>query len=307
MLLLVGCMGEDDYFWIKSKTFPMVHNKEGELIEIKTIRHVGQYNNFADISQSYQGPIKGAIVDVWKVTRIKGGKNDLRKMCGERPKELRRWSQEEWREKGADEKWDRAQEAYWKIERKRRTCVKKHQAKDKANEKTRYYYARTLQSHKIVYPQKAERHSHWELTLYGGRVGDLSSEAIEPEELVNISQFRTHLCSKWGSSMKNICFDLPGKDHNAYYTIREVKYSDPNRKREAGESLDYHPVWEDLYDVRISVPTPWIEIEGMEIDANMYKHLEKECHYGEKYCHLDKYKGSMTKEQQAYVKKVSWK
>ncbi len=198
-------------------------------------------------------------------------------------------------------------EIWEKMYDKREACVKKHQAKDKANEKTRYYYARTPKSHKIIYPKKGERHSHWELTLYGGRVGDLSSEAIEPEELANISQFRTHLCSKYGSSVQNICFDLPGKDHNAYYTIREVKYSDPNRKREPGENPNYRPQWETLYDVRISPPTPWIEIEGIEIDENMYKYLEKECRFGEKYCHLDKYKGKLTKEQEAYVKSVSWK
>jgi len=301
MLLLVGCVGEDEYFWIKSKTFPMVQNKEGELIEIKTIRHVGQYNNFADISQSYQGPIKGAIVNVWKVTRLKGGKTDLDKVCGERPKLA------EYIPNMDKVKREKEKEIYFKEKNRVWDCYEQHQAKDKANEKTRYYYERTPKQHKIAYPQKGERHSHWELTLYGGRVGDLSSEAIEPEELANITQFRTHLCSKYGSSMQNICFDLPGKDHNAYYTIREVKYSDPNRKREAGESPDYHPVWEDLYDVRISAPTPWIEIEGIEIDEKMYQYLEKECRYGEEFCHLDKYKGSMTKEQRAYVKKVSWK
>ncbi len=80
-LLLTSCSG-DDYFWIKSKTFPLVQNEEGELIDIKTIRHVGQYNNFADTSQSYQGPIKGSIVNVWKVTRLKGGKTDLSEVCG---------------------------------------------------------------------------------------------------------------------------------------------------------------------------------------------------------------------------------
>jgi len=296
--MLNACSADDKYFWTDQKMKPLIVNEEGTFIDGDAHAKVGQYSGFGDIMQKYKGPIKGSIVSTWKVVRLKGGKPDWDKLCGKEPREKNYTSNEITDEY---ERVKREREENDKITNKVRICVKKHQAINKANEKTHYFYARTTQTHKITYPIKHKRHSHWEAIVYHGRVGDLTDEAIEPEDLANISQFRTHLCTKYGSSVQNVCFDLPGEDKNLYYSIREVKIAKKNP-----ELNGYQPQWESIMDVRISAPTPWTEVEGIEIDKEMYEYLKDEC-YQERSCHLDDYKGSMTKEQRTYVNKVSWK
>jgi methyl coenzyme M reductase subunit D len=90
---------------------------------------------------------------------------------------------------------------------------------------------------------------------------------------------------------------LPNGDKNIYYAINEEPYiiEDGKKKPKNRYSMD----------VRVSEPLNWIEVEGIEIDKEMFDYLNKICE-DSLVCHLNNYTGALTQEQKEYIKKNKW-
>ena len=296
LILFTSCEnnnGEDKVFWVNLKgMYPeYVKNEGGIYINWDSILYVGQYTNNKRIFQKYQGPIKGSIVSVWSISRLKNGKPKFDEICGEEKKRPTDYS---------DKNYDRDWNNYLDEEEKRWDCI--HELQEKAKKQTiyRYYYARSEPSHKIIYPTKTKRHSNWQVSVYNGRVGDLQRVALTSEQKKNLSSFRKHKCYKWGNEERGYdCYDLNGSKSSIYYTIRENLYKETSKEEGVLSSS-----WEGLKDVRYSKPQNWIEIKGIELNKEQYTYLKEVCKKGEKYCHLNNYKGKLSKEQQEYVNTV---
>jgi len=289
-LLFVSCesMNNDKYFWTKSKCMPLMDDGKGnKVIDIKSKLLVGQYLSHGDITQKYKGKIDGAVTAVWKISRLKGGKPNFNELCGK----IISFT-------AALKLNDNEYKNYTISRNSRRTCIKKHQEKAKKEQKTTYYYARTKVNYEVKFPKKEQGHSHWQMSVYAGRVGDLTPEALTAEQLADTSKLRAHKCYRYRNNFgvpNKACYDLEGEDSSLYYTLRAVKHAkyDPSKK-------GYKAPWESILDVRTSPPTSWTQIEGIEIDEKMYEHLNYWCDI-EKYCNFDKYKGKMSEKQRAYV------
>lgn len=306
-LLFVSCesLNSDKYFWTKSKCMPLMEEGNVSVIDIESKFLVGQYLSHGDITQKYKGKIKGAVAAVWKITRLKGGKPDFDELCGNEPKMSE--FDENIRTQNEIDKFqyfklrDLEYDKFKITRRNRNNCIRKQQKTAKKEQRTIYYYARTKANYEVKFPKKAQGHAHWQMSVYAGRVGDLTPEALTAEQLADTSKLRAHKCYRYRKNFgvpNKACYDLPGKDSSLYYTLRAVKYTQNNAHKKV-----YKSPWESILDVRISPPTPWTEIEGIEIDEKMYKHLDYWCDI-EKYCNFDRYKGSMSEVQRAYVDMV---
>jgi hypothetical protein len=297
VLFLSACAEEydDKVFWVNLYSMHTLEDKNngGKYVDSNSILRVGQYNNIERIFQKYKGPIKGSIVSVWRVTRLPNGKADYNGICGKEPKTPKNYQ---------DESYDRDYEQYWVIEGNRRACAKKLRTQDELDKVNQYFYSRSKPTHEVSYPPRTLNHSHWEATVYNGRVGDLSPEALTKEQKNNLDKQRSHKCYKWGNSSRgNTCYDLEGSDSSSYYTIREHLSRKKSTKKGVVSSG-----WEGLSDIRISPPQTWVEIKGITINKAQYDYLYEVCKKGQAYCHLNNYKGKLTKEEQEYVKSVTW-
>lgn len=153
------------------------------------------------------------------------------------------------------------------------------------------------ESHLINYPKKSDLHYRWNDSLFIGGVNDLAIEAIPDEYKNNLEQLRSHKCHKWGAKVNHTCYDLPNGDKNIYYAIREELYiKDEDGKQKPNRYL---------MDVRVSEPLDWIEINGIEIDKEIYEYIDKTCK-DPFFCHLNNYTGTLSQEQKDYVEKVKW-
>ena len=303
-LLLAGCSTghKDEYFGVKSKCMPPLHTEEGDLIDVRSDVWVGQYMNMeGGGTQEFKGMPKGSIGSLWKITYIKGGPPDYKKLCGKRPV-WKDWTREQLLAEGAKERNKKEWEEYWKIEEKRRACVEKVQADAEKRKKSRYFYARSTPDHKIVYQPKKKGHEYWEATIYNGRVSDLTVDALSEEQKRNIKSLDSHPCYRFGNKRRgDTCYDLPGKESSIYYVIRSIPvYRYGLTEDELIEQLSYR-------DILIAPPVEWTEIEGIEIDKAMYDYLKERCRIGEEFCTLDYYEGPMSKKQREYVKRVGSK
>lgn len=161
----------------------------------------------------------------------------------------------------------------------------------------KYYYARMPENHLVTYPAKSDLYYRWNLSFYIGGVNDLSLEAVPNEYKNNLDKLRSHKCHKWGASSNHTCYDLPNGDKNIYYAINEEPYiiEDGKKKPKNRYSMD----------VRVSEPLNWIEIDGIEINKEIFDYLNKICE-DSLVCHLNNYTGNLTQEQKEYIKKNKW-
>ncbi|QKF73729.1 hypothetical protein AFAEC_1571 [Aliarcobacter faecis] len=162
----------------------------------------------------------------------------------------------------------------------------------------KYYYAKMPENHLVHYPKKSELHFRWNLSFYIGGVNDLKLKSVPEIYKNNLDKLRSHKCHKWGG-IDNTCYDLPNGDKNIYYALREELYTEVNRKKEEPNKA--------LLDVRVSEPLNWIQIDGIEINKDIFDYLEKVCNIGSLVCHLNDYTGALTQEQKEYIQKVKWK
>ena len=286
---------DDKVFWVNLYSMHTLDDKQngGKYVDSNSVLRVGQYNNVERIFQKYKGPIKGSIVSVWSVTRLPNGEADTYGICGKRPVEPKNYQ---------DERFDENWEDYMLQRKKRRTCVKKLLAQDALDKVSQYFYARSKPSLKITYPARTPNHSHWEATVYNGRVGDLQPKALTQEQKDNLDKLRKHKCYKYGSTWKDFyCYDLEGNDTSLYYTIREHLSSKTANKEGVLSSQ-----WEGLKDIRISPPQKWVEIKGISINKEQYDYLSEVCKKGEEYCHLNNYTGKLTKAEKEYMDSVKY-
>ena len=285
---------DDKTFWVKLYNTTPTYDKTngGKFVSMDSVLRVGQYNNLEKIFQKYKGPIKGSIVSVWSVTRLPNGKADTYGICGNQVE-----SPTNYLEKSYD-----SDNYKYKMKRtKRKNCVKKLQAQDELDKVNQYFYARSKPSLKITYPPKTPNHSHWEATVYNGRVGDLTPEALTQEQKDNLHKLRKHECYKWSSPKRGSdCYDLEGNDTSLYYTIREHLSSPPTKDGVLSSQ------WEGLKDIRISPPQKWVEIKGISINKEQYDYLSEVCKKGEEYCHLNDYTGKLTKAEKEYMDSVKY-
>ena len=294
IFLACGEKYDDKVFWVGTFEMPILEDKNngGKVIDVQNITYAGQYNNKEKTFQKYKGPIEGSIVSVWEIVRLPNGKLDYEAICGEEPIKPINYS---------DKNYDDDYETYRKKRNKLHACYKQVTAKMELNKVHKYFYARSKPSLQITYPPRTKRHSHWQVTIYNGRVGDLTPEALTQEQKNNLNKLRQHECYQWGSTKRgDICYDLEGEETSLYYTIREHLYSPPAKDGVVSSQ------WEGLKDIRISPPQKWIEIKGMSINKEQYDYLKEVCQKGEEYCHLNNYNGKLTKSEKEYINSVKY-
>ncbi|MBP9479768.1 MAG: hypothetical protein KBF12_14290 [Sebaldella sp.] len=232
-------------------------------------------------------------VAYWKVGRNSLGMKPDYSKCGEEPKypddlEYKTWGERERLPKYIN---------YKKTRTEYEECTSNITQTFDSQIKYKYYYARMPESHLINYPKKSDLHYRWNDSLFIGGVNDLAIEAIPDEYKNNLEQLRSHKCHKWGAKVNHTCYDLPNGDKNIYYAIREELYiKDEDGKQKPNRYL---------MDVRVSEPLNWIEINGIEIDKEIYEYIDKTCK-DPFFCHLNNYTGALSQEQKDYVKKVKW-
>lgn len=286
---------EDRTIGVLSNTMPLKYDKEdgGYLTDTKGILRFGQYH--VSFWNKYNGEVKGPIASTWFIERAINGKPDYFKECGEKLR-FEEWEKTVEKQKET-ESWDDWYKPYFEIGTKRSKCIKKVKAKFESEKSYKYFYSKSLQNHKIIYPIRTKRHAAWQFIIYKGRVGDLSLEALTPKQKEDINKLRSHKCYKWGDPQ---CYDLPGEDSNLYYGVREELYKKEKSTAKISVETEY------LHDIRVSSPIKWTEIEGIKINKDMYNYVYQECRKGERYCHFNNYKGNLTPEQKEYIQKVKW-
>ncbi|OCL85349.1 hypothetical protein AAX26_02021 [Aliarcobacter thereius] len=227
----------------------------------------------------------------WKIVRNPLGMKPDYSICGERPRlaEYKLELGKEYRKK--------EREYYDKKDTEYRECTAN--VTDTFDSKTvyKYYYAKMRQVHKVIYPKKSDMYYRWNINYYIGGVNDLAIEAVPEKYRENLDKLRSHKCHKWGASANHTCYDLPNGDKNIYYGLREEQYIIEEGKK---VPKNRYPM-----DVRISEPIDWVEIEGIEINKDMFDYLEKVCERTYD-CNLNVYKGELTEEQRDYIEAVKW-
>jgi len=301
IILVFSSCGEkydDKVFWVNLYSMHTLDDKQngGKYVDSNSVLRVGQYNNIERIFQNYKGPIEGSIVSVWRVIRLPNGKAKYSSICGKRQREP------EYIVALGEEKREKDWQEYMNNYRKRNNCVKKLQAQDELDKVQQYFYARSKPTHKVIYPPRTPNHSHWEVTVYNGRVGDLQPKALTQTQKDNLHKLRKHKCYKYGSTWKDFyCYDLEGNDTSLYYTIREQLAS-----KITSEEGVLSSEWEGLKDIRISPPQEWVEVKGISINKEQYDYLSKVCKKGEEFCHLNNYNGKLTLDEKNYIKSVEF-
>jgi hypothetical protein len=302
ILILQGCsIKEEEKYSFVAMTIPPLYDKEkgGYLVPSVNYEYgskiISQFGDrFGSIIKTHKndGLIEEPLRSLWKIVRNPDGHRTNYSSCGKEPKrpiyivEL------------GKEKRERDWEIYKQKDRKVRNCISKIKEKYNSKYTTEYFYARMPQDYKLIYPKtKSPRHASWQITLYNGRVNDLSPKAIPDKYKNNLNELRSHKCQKWGSP---ICRDLPGKDENIYYSIREELY------HKTQSDAKYSTSTASLSDVRVSQPLDWHEIKGIRIDKTIYDYLFERCKSGWKFCHLNDYKGDLTPEQKEYLENTKW-
>lgn len=195
------------------------------------------------------------------------------------------------------EEREREFEEHQKKDDKRSACRKNIREVFEPQTSYKYYYAKMPENHLVHYPKKSVLHFRWNISNYIGGVNDLAIEAVPEVYKNNLDKLRGHKCHKWGASSNHTCYDLPNGDKNIYYALREELYKEVN-----GEKVEPNSY---LMDVRVSEPLNWIEIDGIEINKDIYEYLNKVCEKIE-LCHLNDYTGALTQEQKEYIKKNKW-
>lgn len=227
----------------------------------------------------------------WRIARNPLGMKPDYSVCGERPI-LAEYNLELGKEYRKKER-----EYYDKKDKEYRACRKKTTSIFDSKTVYRYYYAKMREDHKIRYPKKSEMFYRWNINYYIGGVNDLAIEAVPDKYKSKLDELRSHKCHKWGASANHTCYDLPNGDKNIYYGLREEQYIIEDGKR---VPKNRYPM-----DVRISEPIDWVEIEGIEINKDIFDYLEKNCKMTD-FCNLNEYKGELTEEQREYIEAVKW-
>lgn len=196
------------------------------------------------------------------------------------------------------EEREREFEEHQKKRKIQRACENNISETFKSQTTYKYYYAKMPENHLVHYPKKSVLHFRWNLSFYIGGVNDLKLKSVPEIYKNNLDKLRSHKCHKWGG-IDNTCYDLPNGDKNIYYALREELYKEINGKKEEPNVA--------LSDVRVSEPLNWIQIDGIEINKDIFDYLEKVCNIGSLVCHLNDYTGTLTQEQKEYIQKVKWK
>ena len=231
------------------------------------------------------------LASYWKVGRNSLGMNPDYSKCGEKPK-----SPKYKIELGKDYR-EKEKEEYYKRFDEYRECTSNVTQTFDSQTKYKYYYARMPENHLVDYPKKSDLYYRWNLSFYVGGVNDLAIEAVPDEYKNSLEQLRSHKCHKWGASVNHTCYDLPNGDKNIYYALREELYvKDEDGKQEPNRYL---------MDVRVSEPLKWKQIDGIEINQEIYEYIDKTCKESF-FCHLNNYTGILNQEQKDYVEKVKW-
>ena len=246
---------------------------------------------------------KEPLVSYWKIGRNPLGMKPVYDKCGNEPSLYKDFNYKDGSELAKEETIEFKN--YMKARRKWIDCIDdlpSEYAKDVIktfNSQTtyKYYYAKMPENHLVHYPKKSELHFRWNISNYIGGVNDLAIEAVPEVYKNNLDKLRGHKCHKWGASSNHTCYDLPNGDKNIYYALREELYKEVN-----GEKVEPNSY---LMDVRVSEPLNWIEIDGIEINKDIYEYLNKVCEKIE-LCHLNDYTGALTQEQKEYIKKNEW-
>ena len=228
----------------------------------------------------------------WRIARNPLGMKPDYSVCGERPI-LAEYNLELGKEYRKKER-----EYYDKKDTEYRACRKKTTSIFDSKTVYRYYYAKMREDHKIRYPKKSEMYYRWNINYYIGGVNDLAIEAVPDKYKSKLDELRSHKCHKWGASANHTCYDLPNGDKNIYYGLREEQYIIEDGKR---VPKNRYPM-----DVRISEPIDWVEIEGIEINKDMYDYLERGKNRYTFFMHFNEYKGELTEEQREYIEAVKW-
>jgi hypothetical protein len=228
----------------------------------------------------------------WKVGRNSLGIDPDYTKCGEEPKYPDDLEYKTWNERENLPKYIN----YKKIKFEYNACTSNVTQTFDSQTKYKYYYARMPQNHLINYPKKSNLHYRWNHSFYVGGVNDLKLKAVPDEYKNSLEQLRVHNCHTWGG-IDNNCYDLPNGDKNIYYAIREELYiKDEDGKQKPNRYL---------MDVRVSEPLKWIQIDGIEINQDIYEYIDKVCR-DPFFCHLNNYTGTLSQEQKNYVEKVKW-
>lgn len=299
ILILQGCSNkEEEKYSFVAMTIPPLYDEQkgGYLVaEGKVITRLG--DRFGSIISRYKndGLIEEPLRSLWKIVRSPDGHRANYSSCGEKP-ELKSWT------KGVtDEEWELRKNIYDNEYDKYRNCIREVSNKYNSKKSTEYFYARMPQDYKLIYPKtKSPRHASWQITLYNGRVNDLTPDSVSDKYRNNLNELNSHKCQKWGGRATPLCYDLPGSDENIYYSIREELY------HKTKSDAKYSTSTASLSDVRVSPPLDWHEIKGIKIDKKIYDYLFERCKSGWKFCHLNDYKEALTKEQKEYIENTKW-
>lgn len=275
---------------------PLRYDKEnaGHLVIDKKDTKMSTYGVIVSDTKNSKEQIvkaKEPLVSYWKIARNPLGMKPDTSECGKDP-----LSYKPTKDITIEER-EREFEEHQKKERKYWSCRERVEDTFDLQTTYKYYYAKMPENHLVHYPKKSELHFRWNLSFYIGGVNDLAIEAVPEIYKNNLDKLRGHKCHKWGASVNHTCYDLPNGNKNIYYALREELYTEVNGKKE--EPNKY------LLDVRVSEPLNWIEIEGIEINKDIFDYLEKVCEKRE-LCHLNDYTGALTQEQKEYIKKNKW-
>lgn len=233
------------------------------------------------------------LASYWKVGRNSLGMKPDYSKCREEPKYPDDLEYKTWGERESLPKYIN----YKKISTEYEECTSNVTQTFDSQTKYKYYYARMPENHLVDYPKKSDLYYRWNLSFYVGGVNDLAIEAVPDEYKNSLEQLRSHKCHKWGASVNHTCYDLPNGDKNIYYALREELFiKDKNGKQEPNRYL---------MDVRVSEPLKWIQIDGIEINQEIYEYIDKTCKESF-FCHLNNYTGTLSQEQKNYVEKVKW-
>ena len=303
ILILQGCSNkeEEKYSFVVMTIPPLYDEQKGGYL-IPSVNYEYGSDTMSRFGDRYgsiitryknDGLIEEPLRSLWKIVRNPDGHRADYSKCGEEPK------YPNYQKGMTDEYHEKLKITYRKGKKLYDQCTDKIYNYYNSKYTNEYFYARMPQDYKLIYPKtKSSRHASWQITLFNGRVNDLTPDSVPNK--YNLDELNSHKCQKWGGRATPLCYDLPGEDKNLYYSIREELY------HKTQSDAKYSTSTESIKDVRISPSLDWYEIKGIKIDKTIYDYLFERCKSGWKFCHLNDYEGDLTAEQKEYVKTVKW-
>ena len=286
LLLFSACeksTSDDKYFWLTAHAFIPQNKDDWNLNKAVFKGYVGQYYGFGDIIQPYQGKPEGPLVMVWQIITHPAPKPQIEE-CLRPTDDLHIDIHKE------RDKWDAAMA-------KHEACYKDRVAKKEASTKRKYFYARSLLDQIITLPAPAPGHSHYDMHISYGPLGDVPLEGLTQEQLLHKEKLTSSSCVRTPS--ENTCYRLPGHDTSVYYTVRSIRKAQANPER--GEVVSEWEVADDIRDQ----PHSWKAIHGIQINKAQYEYLRERCNrikWWNKKCFLDEAAPDLNNDQLVYIR-----